>query len=65
MEYFRDLKCKTCKKEFAVINIVDYAYKLKSKTDNTLKYFCSWKCLQQYKKDHNIKNKLKLENFYR
>lgn len=61
--YFRDLKCKQCKKDFAVMNIVEYAYKIKSKTDGSIKYFCSWKCLLRYKKDHNIVSKLKYENF--
>lgn len=64
MAYFRDVKCKSCKKEFSIINPREYAYKLIGK-DNKTKYFCSWSCLGEYKKTHNIVKKLKLENFYR
>ena len=65
MAYFTDKKCKECKNMFTMTNPSDYVFKLKTKDSANMKYFCSWKCLQQYKKDHNIKNKLKLENFYR
>ena len=59
MAYFKDLKCKTCKKNFAIVNIMGYAYKIKSKSDGLTKYFCSWICLQKYKKLHNLFGKLK------
>ena len=59
MSYFRDVKCKECKKNFAIINPRYYVYKLVTNDSPFTKYFCSWTCLLKYKKTHNLMPKLK------
>lgn len=43
--------CKQCGKEFACNDPGEWAYKLKNH-QKPLVFFCSWHCIQAYRKDH-------------
>lgn len=50
------LTCKCCSEKFLVFNPSIWVYKIRrqyKKSDQTC-YFCSWKCLQEYRRKHNL-----------
>lgn len=49
-------KCKNCNKTF--YRNVEHAYKIEGKTNKQMLYFCSWHCLQEYRKTHKPKRKI-------
>ena len=57
-----DTKCKRCKKMFFMPLASDWTYKKYRPSGNGLYYFCSWKCLRDYEKDHETKHEKKLKN---
>ena len=54
--YFEDWfhTCPVCNKSFAVRDCQTYAYKIVNYKTKGFKsyYFCSWSCIQKYRKDH-------------
>ena len=52
------LKCKQCGKWFSdfLIDVDSYAYKYKGK------HFCSYTCMQKYKKEHKSRYNLVKDN---
>lgn len=53
-----DCKCATCKKNFVMRDKKHWAYKV---VDNGLiKKFCSYGCMRQYQKSHNMITSSKL-----
>lgn len=48
-------KCGECKKKIEILYIDDWAYVIRSGMNR--KYFCSWRCLQKYRKEKNTKTR--------
>lgn len=45
----KDIVCRSCKKEFFVLNRDGYTYKIKHKSNKAI-YFCSYTCWIKYKR---------------
>lgn len=52
-DMFTARTCGECEKEFIIPDAGTYAYK--DYKGNRLKYFCSWKCLQAFRKEKGKK----------
>ena len=59
MGYFIELECKNCNKKFITTCRSRYAYKIEMRSKGVFSYFCSWKCLTTYRREHNLFPKLK------
>ncbi len=51
IHYLTEIKCPVCGKIF-IRRSIEWAYKLQHY--NKKYYFCSWTCLQKFRKEHKI-----------
>lgn len=51
-EYVTDFKCETCGETKTIsMNLKDYAYKLRKRSDGKTVYFCCYKCKRTAEKE--------------
>lgn len=58
--YIQSFTCECCGKKVETLFLEEWAYKIRQKKSKGVKdqalYFCSWKCLRKWEKDHGRSN---------